>query len=74
VERRYCVAGNVAWLAWPNPKSMAMLDEQLKTWKLAGTIVCGKPDRGQLGHRPTNPFAARLKQALDGQNRFGDLR
>lgn len=63
--RRYSVGGNVAWAA-PHPG----LDAALRALGLSGQIFRG-PDAGTaLGASADNPFARRVRLALDPQNKF----
>jgi glycolate oxidase FAD binding subunit len=74
VTRRYGVAGNVAWVAWPHDRSLAGTD-------LAGNrglIVRGPALEGHspwIGEPPTGaaPFARRIKDALDPRGRLPAL-
>ncbi|MGH7446941.1 MAG: FAD-binding protein [Longimicrobiales bacterium] len=74
IPRRYGVAGNVAWLAWPVDRPLAQLD----LVGLSGLVVRGPPLDGAspwLGARPQagEPFARRVKDALDPQQRLPAL-
>lgn len=65
---RYAVGGNLTWVAWP--RSLADLDGQLRTQGLAGLVLRGDTANPWIGHPIHNPFAQRIKQALDPDNRF----
>jgi glycolate oxidase FAD binding subunit len=69
--RRYSVAGNLAWLAWP--EDPAALHDLLASLGLAALVLWGPPGRPLLGKRAGEPFARRVKQALDPTNRFGEV-
>ena len=69
--RRYSVAGNVAWLAWPDDP--ASLHDLLASLGLSAVVLWGPPGRALLGKRAGEPFARRVKQALDPANRFGEV-
>lgn len=65
--RRYSVAGQVAWIATPDP---AGLDDILTRNGLSGLVLIGPPGKVRLGVHPGEPFERRVKQALDPLNRF----
>lgn len=67
---RYGNAANVAWIAWPQEQPLARLDETLGTLGLTGTALTGPPHARVLGARRGGAFAARLRAALDPDNRF----
>jgi glycolate oxidase FAD binding subunit len=72
--RRYSVAGNVAWLAWPAVRPLAELD----LGGLHGLIVRGPPLEGAapwLGPPPdtARAFATAVKHALDPERRMPQL-
>ncbi|MFW6040194.1 MAG: FAD-binding protein, partial [Gemmatimonadota bacterium] len=74
VTRRYGVAGNVAWLAWPADRPLA--DLELAGHR--GLVVRGPSPNGTspwLGPPPdaARPFADRVKTALDPRRRLAEL-
>jgi len=66
--RRYSAGGQVAWIALPGP--LDALEATLKATDLPGLVVFGQPGRPRLGAQAGEPFAQRIKQALDPQGRF----
>lgn len=70
VPRRYSAAGNVAWIAWPGERPIQQLDECLRHHRLGGTVLRGDVVRYRIGVRPSPTMTARVKQAIDPQNRF----
>jgi glycolate oxidase FAD binding subunit len=69
--RRYGAGGQVAWLAWQN--GMADLDAILRELGLTGLVVLSPAPIAAplLGHVEEDPFADRVKRAIDPDNRFG---
>jgi glycolate oxidase FAD binding subunit len=67
---RFGLAANVAWVAWPSDASMHALDQLLARAGLAGVVLAGAADQPLVGRRRPNPFAARVRQALDPHGRF----
>jgi glycolate oxidase FAD binding subunit len=65
--RRYSVAGQVAWIATPDP---AGLDATLADAGLSGLVLLGPAAKARLGVRVSDPFERRVKQALDPTGRF----
>ena len=70
--RRYSVAGNVAWVAWPVGRPVEELDRLLTELKLAGLVVLGKTDKKRIGVDLGQPFAQRIKRALDPAGKFAE--
>lgn len=70
VLRRYDAAGNVAWLAVPG--DLLWLDQALHATQLGGVVLRGPTGLRSpfVGERSGAPFASRVKQALDPENRF----
>jgi glycolate oxidase FAD binding subunit len=66
--RRYSSAGQVAWLAMPEPPQM--LDDLLIRLELSGLVLFGPPGRPRLGIRAGESFARRVKAALDPLDHF----
>ncbi len=67
-KRRYSVGGNVAWIA---AADIAAMDALLSSLRLSGMVMRSQIADPCIGYRPFNPFAERLKRALDPQNKFG---
>jgi glycolate oxidase FAD binding subunit len=63
--RRYSVGGNVAWAAAHDG-----LDDALRTLGLRGRVFRGAHTGRALGVSPDNPFARRVRQALDPNQKF----
>lgn len=66
--RRYSVGANLAWVSWPGTADD--LDRWLSSLGLSGLAILGSPGRTRLGIRPGEPFARRVKQALDPLGRW----
>ena len=69
--RRYSVAGNLAWVAWPG--ELQALDQRLSDLQLSGLTVLGPPGHTRLGLRTAASFVRRIKQALDPQGRWVEV-
>jgi glycolate oxidase FAD binding subunit len=72
-QRRYSVAGNVAWIAWPADRALAELDDILRRAGLSGLVIRGPAERVRLGVDGARAFVDRIKRALDPDGRFGAL-
>ncbi len=70
VRRRYSVAGNVTWIAWPAARPLQQLDETLRHHELGGTVLIGEAVKPRIGIRPSAIMSQRVKQAIDPENRF----
>lgn len=68
--RRYALAGNVAFVSWP--QSPDEIDAALKTLALTGQVLIGPPGTPFLGARPDDEFGRRVAAVLDPDGRFGD--
>jgi hypothetical protein len=68
--RRYTVAGNVAFVGWPD--GAAALSETLSTHGLTGQLLRGDSGRPFLGAAADGEFERRVRHALDPEGRFGD--
>jgi glycolate oxidase FAD binding subunit len=67
-QRRYSAGGNVAWIA---VNDTSAIDATLKHLKLQGLAMMNAGGDPRLGAWTTNPFAERVKRALDPMNKFG---
>jgi hypothetical protein len=70
---RFGLAANVAWIAWPADDAVDALDSLLTNAGLSGLVLTGPADAPLLGRRIANPFAARVRQALDPYDRFVEV-
>lgn len=70
-ERRYSIAGNLAWVAWPASRPVGDLNRLLADMRLTGAPVLGRAAPPLLGHQPGSAFADRIREALDPEGRFG---
>ena len=68
--RRYALAGNVAFAAWPMP--LAELSDRLKSLRLSGQVLLGPPGSRLIGAVPDDEFARRVTAVLDPDGRFRD--
>jgi hypothetical protein len=66
--RHYSAGGQVAWVATSAP--IAALDGVLAQAELSGLRIFGPPGPVRLGRRVGEPFARRVKQALDSTGKF----
>jgi glycolate oxidase FAD binding subunit len=67
-ERRYSVAGNLAWVAWPN--EVSELDALLSGLELSGLVLRGPSERLRLGNITGDGLLTRIKATLDPEGRF----
>ncbi len=67
LQRRYSVGGNVAWVAAPTDQS---LDALLGSLNLSGVVLRNGTGAPHIGKHARNPFAERVKRALDPLNKF----
>lgn len=70
VRRRYSVAGNLAWIAWPVARPIQQLDDCLRHHGLGGTVLTGDVVRYRIGARPHASMMGRVKRAMDPDSRF----
>ena len=68
--RRYVVAGNLAWIAWP--RSIESLDAILREQGLVGQVLVGASRSPFIGATAPNPFEQRLRSVLDPAGRLTD--
>ncbi len=66
--RRYSAGGQVGWLAFEGDP--AAVDAMLNAAGLSGLVIFGPSGRPRIGRRGGDPFARRLKQALDPAGKF----
>jgi hypothetical protein len=71
--RRYSVAANVAWIAWPDTANLDDLNHALTELKLSGLMILGNASEYRLGIDPGRSLAQRVQRALDPANRFAGL-
>ncbi len=69
--RRYAVAGNLAWIAWPG--NLDALDNLLHAQNLPGLVLRGAAETPLLGRRAQGAFLQRIQQALDPEGKFGSF-
>jgi glycolate oxidase FAD binding subunit len=69
-SRRYAVAGNLAWIAWPHP--VALLDGILREQTLVGQVLTGQPAAPFIGALAPNAFEQRLRSVMDPHARFSE--
>ena len=67
-QRRYSVGANLAWIAWPGP--ILPLHDLLASQGLSGLAVLGRAEKPFVGVSVGEPFARRVKQALDPLGKF----
>jgi glycolate oxidase FAD binding subunit len=70
VARRYAVAGNLAWIAWP--RSIEPLDTVLRQHGLVGQVLTGAHGTPFIGATAPNSFEQRLRSVLDPSGRLAD--
>ena len=68
--RRYAVAGNLAWIAWPAP--IDVLDGILREQGLVGQVLTGASGSPFIGAIAPNPFEQRLRSVMDPCGRLAD--
>ena len=69
-ERRYSIAANLAWIAWPPEAPAADLGALLAGMRLTGAPVLGPAAPALIGHPTGGAFADRVRGALDPDGRF----
>jgi glycolate oxidase FAD binding subunit len=72
--RRYTAGANLAWVAWPG--SPVELERILNEHELSGLVLASLAEAGLrrsplIGLRVGEPFARRVKAALDPEGKFG---
>ncbi len=70
LPRRFSVGGNVAWVGWPGDRDSAELGHVLRELSCAGVFVTGQPQSPYLGIVQDNPFAQRIRAAIDPHGKF----
>ncbi|HID77538.1 MAG TPA: FAD-binding protein [Planctomycetaceae bacterium] len=68
--RRYGIAGNVVWLAWPPELAPSRLEDALAALGRRALALRGRWPRRMLGPAPKDVFSARLLQVFDPAGRF----
>jgi len=68
--RRYAVAGNLAWIAWPG--QIESLGGILLEQGLVGLVLAGPSGSPFIGATAPNPFEQRLRSVMDPQGRLAD--
>ncbi len=68
--RRYSVAGNLAWLSWPEPGTIDELSALLEGCDLQGLVILGDATRVEVGRTRSDHFLARVRLAMDPEGRF----
>ncbi|CAN5601018.1 FAD-binding protein [soil metagenome] len=69
--RRYSVAGNLVWIAWPD--DIDSLAQLLSSLDLSGLIIKGPPERPWLGKFGGQALLKRIKSALDPDSKFLEI-
>ncbi len=67
--RRYALAGNVAFISWP--QQLDQLSDALNTLGLTGQVLIGPPGRPFIGAPVEDEFGRRVASVLDPDGRFG---
>lgn len=67
---RISLAGNLAWIAWPEGAPLDQLDSGLTALDTGGLVLTGSPERIILGRLGGGAFASRVRDALDPDRRF----
>ena len=70
VPRRYSVAGNVAYFAWPKVLGEEALERLLAPDALSAVTLRGSWSRPLLGRVPGGAFASRVTSVLDPKEKF----
>jgi glycolate oxidase FAD binding subunit len=68
--RRYALAGNVAFVAWPQP--LDVLSTELQSLGLSGQVLVGPPGKAFIGKSIDSEFGRRVASVLDPDGRFSD--
>jgi glycolate oxidase FAD binding subunit len=66
--RRYALAGNVAFVSWPQP--LDELSDALNSLGLRGQVLIGSPGRQFIGSPADDEFGRRVASVLDPDGRF----
>jgi glycolate oxidase FAD binding subunit len=69
-RRRYALAGNVAFVSWPQP--LEQIATALNGLGLTGQILIGPPGRRFIGKSSDDEFGRRVAAVLDPDGRFRD--
>ncbi len=73
VERRYGMAGNVAWLFWSSDEIVPDINAVLRYFELSALVVRGNAKAFFLGHRQDCSIYAQVKAAFDPDGRFPSI-
>jgi glycolate oxidase FAD binding subunit len=73
VPVRLSLGANLAWIAWPRERPIADLDRRLTKLGLRGLRLNGEGGRPLLGEARGGAFGARIRRALDPDERFLEL-
>ena len=73
VERRYGMAGNVAWVAWSDDCVVAKIDAALRELDLPGLVVRGESTDVFIGFHRDFSIHSKVKDAFDPGGRFPPL-
>jgi glycolate oxidase FAD binding subunit len=68
--RRYGVAGNVAYLAWPATRPVAELESLLQRFQLAALPLTGEWPASRLGVQRGSYFSDRIRSVMDPDGKF----
>ena len=66
--RRYALAGNVAFVSWPQP--LDALSDALNSLGLRGQVLIGPPGNPFIGAQADVEFGRRVASVLDPDGRF----
>ncbi len=70
VPRRYGVAGNVAWLGWPDDAPESRLGELCEELRRPAVAITGRWERKMWGSDSQHPFANRIRRVFDPENKL----
>jgi glycolate oxidase FAD binding subunit len=70
IPRRYSVAGNVAWLAWPDGRPSIELEEVLAAIDRPAVAIRGNAQPTACGVQTANQFEDRLLEVFDPTGKF----
>lgn len=73
IPRHYGMAGNIGWLAIPEPDTIEGISGLLSSQGLTAVSIRGRNGRHSFGKSPTYSIQAAVKQALDPLGKFPDF-